>query len=173
MFLGALVAMLGLLAVCVNGQFPFRRSIRNTELNALKNDINAVYGTHDGTPRVNCGPCARFAVAFRERWNARFPDKVNIACVMSADGSECGHVALKFSDGSYFDGGNGILSEHELRLLYQGCSIDEMVEFNLQLLDRRVGGLNHEYYRECPKYSDQTTTMLIEKHLKLLANVLH
>src|SRR5262245_54418575 len=79
------------------------RPTRATVLNELRDEINSRYGTMaNGTPRINCGPCVRFALAFRERWNERFRDDVNLACVMSDDGEECGHVALKFADGSYF-----------------------------------------------------------------------
>ena len=39
-------------------------------LNALRNDINARYGYRDGAPRINLGPCGRFARDFRVRWNA-------------------------------------------------------------------------------------------------------
>jgi hypothetical protein len=48
--------------------------------------------------------------------------------------------------------------------------IEEMVQFQLSLLDQRVGGLNHEHYSWCPNYSDVLTAKLIEKHLALLAS---
>lgn len=41
-------------------------------LNALRNDINVRYGFRNGAPRINLGPCGRFARDFRERWNLRF-----------------------------------------------------------------------------------------------------
>ena len=113
---------------------------RPSVLNRLRDEINAHYGYYkDGTPRVNCGPCGRFARAFREQWNARFSEKVNIVCLMSPDGSICGHVVLKFPDGSYFDGGSGVMSEQKLLVLYPGSRLDEMVEFDLNLLDKRCG----------------------------------
>ena len=36
-------------------------------LNRLRDEINSNYGYKDGTPRVNCGPCIRFAIAFSIR----------------------------------------------------------------------------------------------------------
>src|SRR5205823_1220156 len=112
------------------------RPDRDTVLNGLRDELNANYGDMAGTPRINCGPCARFALAFRERWNARFRAKVHLVCVLSLDRGECGHVALKLPDGRYFDGGNGVLSEQGLRTLYAGHPIEEMVEFDRGLLAR-------------------------------------
>jgi hypothetical protein len=142
---------------------------RVTVLTGLRDDINSLYGYDtNGTPRINCGPCARFAILFRQRWNARFRDPVTIAFVMSDDGIECGHVALKFVDGSYFDGGNGVVSEQQLRKMFANRALEEMVEFDRDLLSRRVGGLDHERYPNCPHYSDAVTSRLIEKHLARL-----
>ena len=146
------------------------RPNRVTVLNALRDEINANYGDKAGTPRINCGPCARFAVAFRERWNARFREQINIVCVLSPDRKECGHVALKWADGTCFDGGNGVLSEQKLAALYPNHPIEEMVEFDRKLLDQRVGGIELEYYPECPSYSQELTVKLIEKHLARLAS---
>ena len=61
-------------------------------LDALRNDLNARYGYRDGAPRINLGPCGRFARDFRARWNARFRDPVTIAFIMSNDGATCHHV---------------------------------------------------------------------------------
>ena len=51
-------------------------------LNALRNEINENYGFERGWPRVNRGPCGRFAKIFHEEWNSRFNDKINIVFVM-------------------------------------------------------------------------------------------
>jgi hypothetical protein len=142
-------------------------------LNGLRDEINAHYGYRNdrhGGPCINWGPCGRFAKAFHEQWNARFRDKVNIAFVMAPDGL-CHHVVVKLPDGSYFDGGNGVMSEAKLLKLYSlDDRIEEMVAFDLNLLDQRVGGLNHDHYEWCPNYSDSLTTKLIEKHLALLTS---
>jgi len=56
-------------------------------LNRLRDEINAHYGYRGGVPRINLGPCGRFAKAFREQWNARYPEKIHIAFVMANGGS--------------------------------------------------------------------------------------
>ncbi|HLK56897.1 MAG TPA: hypothetical protein VKU00_10045, partial [Chthonomonadaceae bacterium] len=45
-------------------------------LNRLQDEINAAYGFRDGAPRINLGPCGRFARDFRERWKARFREEI-------------------------------------------------------------------------------------------------
>jgi hypothetical protein len=63
------------------------------------------------------------------------------------------------------------MSEGKLLALYgRDDRIEEMVEFDLGLLDRRVGGLHREHYSWCPNYSDSLTAKLIEKHLAVLAS---
>lgn len=67
-------------------------------LNALHNDMNARYGYRDGTPRINLGPCGRFARDFRAQWNACFRDPVTIAFIMSNEGTTCHHVLVKLAE---------------------------------------------------------------------------
>jgi hypothetical protein len=139
-------------------------------LNGLRDDINAHYGYRNGGPCINWGPCGRFAKAFRQQWNARFREKINIAFVMAPDGL-CHHVVLSFSDGSYLDGGKSVMSEEKLLTLYgHDDRIEEMVQYDESLLDQRVGGLNREHYSWCPNYSDTLAARLIEKHLAHLAS---
>lgn len=139
-------------------------------LNQLRDAINALYGDDSNrTPRINCGPCARFAVAFREQWNARFQEQVDIALVMTPDKSASGHVALRFADGSYFDGGNGVMSEQNLIALFPDKPIEQMEEFNFNRLRKLVGGLDRPFPL-CPNYSDELTRKLIENHLARLAS---
>ena len=138
-------------------------------LNALRNDINARYGYRDGAPRVNLGPCGRFARDFRARWNARFRDPVTIAFIMSNDGATCHHVLVKLPDGTYFDGGNGVVTESALMRLFSDSRIEEMKDFDLKLLDQRSYGLDRRY-PECPIYSDKFTQQAIEKRLAALLN---
>jgi hypothetical protein len=133
-------------------------------LNALRNDINARYGFRDGAPRINLGPCGRFARDFRARWNARFRDPVAIAFIMSNDGATCHHVLVKLPDGRFFDGGNGVVTDAALMRLFSDSRIEEMNDFDLKLLDRRSYGLDRTY-PECPNYSDEFTQQVIEKRL--------
>jgi hypothetical protein len=64
-----------------------RASYRSADLvealHALRKDIDARYGFRNGAPRINLGPCGRFARDFRERWNARFRDPVTTAFIMA------------------------------------------------------------------------------------------
>jgi hypothetical protein len=140
-------------------------------LNELRNEINLVYGFENGWPRVNRGPCGRFAKAFQEHWNARFKEKILIVFVMMPDPSDgvgCNHVLVKLPDGSYFDGGSGVVSGPTLlRQFGPRDRIEEMMEFDLELLDKRSYGLNRSYGL-CPNYSDETTARIIEKHLARL-----
>jgi len=136
-------------------------------LNRLRNEVNVAYGFRDGAPRVNLGPCGRFARDFRERWNARFADKVTIAFVMAADGSQCHHVLVRLPDGTYYDGGNGVVTARALMTLYQNSRVDEMTVFDPALLDKRSYGLKRSY-PECPNYSDALTARLIDSHLAML-----
>ncbi len=136
-------------------------------LNQLRDEINAHYGYREGVPRINLGPCGRFAKAFREQWNARFLQKVSIAFVMANDGSQCHHVVVRLPDGNYYDGGNGVMSERTLLGLFPQSRMEEMRDFDLKLLDQRSYGLGRNY-PVCPNYSDDITARLIENWLAQL-----
>jgi hypothetical protein len=142
-------------------------------LNRLRNEINLAYGFKDFFPRVDLGPCGRFAKAFRERWNARFSDKVEIAFLYEQEGLTkegdpiCPHILVKLPDGSYFDGGNGVVSGRALLKQFPSTRIEEMKKFDLALLEKNAGGLGRDYPR-CPDYSDDTTAKIIDQHLSLL-----
>ena len=136
-------------------------------LNGLRNEINSVYGFQDGWPRVNRGPCGRYARAFYEQWNAKFTQKVTIVFIMMPDGIDCSHVLVKLPDGSYFDGGGVIPGDTLLKEFLPGERIEEMKDFDLNLLDKRSYGLGRSYPL-CPNYSDQTTARIISKYLALL-----
>src|SRR6266545_4909833 len=139
--------------------------LANRVLNDLREDINGRYGFRAGAPRINLGPCGRFARDFRERWNARFREPVTIAFLMSTrDASNCYHVLVKLPDGRYYDGGNGVVTEQFLMTLYSEMRIEEMMEFNFALLDKRSYGLGRSY-PVCPNYSDKFTQRAIETRL--------
>jgi hypothetical protein len=147
---------------------PATRPVDRTDaLNRLRNEINAAYGYRDCAPRINLGPCGRFAKAFREQWNARFKDPINIVFVMAVDRDECFHVLVRLPDGNYFDGGNGVVTDRALLAEYTGGRLEEMTRFDPALLDKRSYGLNRTY-PVCPNYSDELTARLIETHLSLL-----
>jgi hypothetical protein len=131
-------------------------------LNRLRDEVNAAYGFRGGTPRINLGPCGRFARDFRERWNARFRDRpAHIIFVMADDGSQCHHVLVRLPDG------NGVTTVAALLALYPQSHIDDMTEFDPTLLDRRSYGLGRSY-PECPNYSDDLTRRLVDHYLGML-----
>jgi hypothetical protein len=137
-------------------------------LNHLRSEVNLTYGYRNFSPRINQGPCGRFAKEFREQWNSRFKEKINIAFVMSADGTDCYHVLVKLPNGEYFDGGNGVIPGPNMLQQYPaGTRIDEMIEYDLKRLDDMSHGLNRNY-EFCPNYSDETTAKLIRNHLSML-----
>ena len=163
-----LVMIIGGVAVA---SFSFRQTTDVATLNSLRDEVNASYGFKDGTPRINCGPCIRFAIAFRDRWNARFPAKVQFACLLMPP--LCGHVAIKLPNGDFFDGGHGVMSERKLTAMYSDCVLQEMPDLDMtmfgerdvQLLSVPIGGQNPDHYLECPNYSDDLTAKLIDKYL--------
>jgi hypothetical protein len=137
-------------------------------LNQLRNEINLAYGYRNLAPRINLGPCGRFAKAFREQWNARFSDPINIVFVMSPDRTECYHVLVKLPDGNYYDGGNGVIAGPTLLCQYRtGTRLDEMVDYDLKRLEKWSYGFNRKY-EQCPNYSDGATLRLISTHLDML-----
>lgn len=138
---------------------------REATLNRLHNDINRAYGFIDGVPRVNSGPCGRFARDFRDQWNALFDQKVNIVFAMTTDLKLCYHVLVKLPDGNYYDGGNGVFPGSVLYKQFpNGLKLLEMKTYDYQLLDKWSYSLTRSYKR-CPDYSDDTTRTIIARHL--------
>jgi hypothetical protein len=76
------------LSVACAGYYHLTRHSRGAILNGLRDDINAHYGHREGVPCINGGPCGRLAKAFRQQWNARFREKVNIAFVMTLSSAD-------------------------------------------------------------------------------------
>jgi hypothetical protein len=136
-------------------------------LNRLRDEINWTYGYVDGWPRIDRGPCGRFAKLFYEHWNERFERKATIVFVMTTN-DVCDHVLVKLPGGSYYDGGNGVISGATLlREFPDGDRIEEMRNFDLSLLDKRSYSLKRSYAL-CPNYSDEVTSKIIDKHLAIL-----
>ena len=140
-------------------------------LNQLSNEINTSYGFKDGVPRINMGPCGPFAKDFYEQWNARFKNKVDITFIMLKNSKPpiCAHILVKLPDGNYFDGGNGVVTDSALLSKFPNSTIEEMKEFDLKLLEKNAGGLNRKY-PNCPNYSNELTTKMIDKYLTILSN---
>ena len=98
----------------------------------------------------------------------RFERKASIAFIMTTKGI-CDHVLVRLPDVSYYDGGNGVISGPTLlREFRDGDRIEEMLNFDLSLLDKRSYSLKRSY-ELCPNYSDEVTANIIDKHLALLS----
>ena len=141
-----------------------RKDRRVAVLNRLRNAILSAYGCLEGWPRVNLGPCGRFAEDLREQWNARFNEKINIVFLMTLDGSECKHIVVRLPDGNLFDGGFGVVTDAAMQMILPDIRLDEMTDFDRKRLDQWSYGLDRAY-PNCPNYSDDVTWKLIANHL--------
>lgn len=136
-------------------------------LNHIRDEINFTYGYVDGWPRIDRGPCGRFANLFYREWNQRFRDKVCIAFIMTTNGI-CDHVLIKLPDDNYYDGGNGVISSPTLLREFRGGDrIEDMEVFDFSLLDKRSYSLKRSYPL-CTNYSDEATENIIEHQLARL-----
>ncbi len=133
-------------------------------LNRLRNVLLSTYGCLEGWPRINLGPCGRFARDFREQWNARFDEKIHIVFIMTLDGSTCKHIVVRLPDGNLFDGGFGVVTGAAMQMILPGIRLDEMTDFDLERLDKWSYGLDRSY-PNCPDYSDEVTRKIIADHL--------
>lgn len=137
-------------------------------LNELSHEINNLYGyvgiegDNFGEPSINSGPCRSFANAFYHSWNKRFEKKVSIIFIMVKNSEECWHVLIRLPNGLLFDGGYGVHNERKWAETYD---IEEMEDYDLDLLNKRSYGLEREYPRYCPNYSLSMVTSLIENYL--------
>jgi hypothetical protein len=152
---------------CARAPRPASPPDRDHVLNHLRDAVNEAYGFRGDTPRVNLGPCGRFARDFRERWNGRFRDPCRVIFVMADDGSQCHHVLVRLPGGRCYDGGNGVIAQDALLRVYPNSHVEDMSVFDPALLDRRSYGLGRSY-PECPNYADALTRRLIDSHLAML-----
>lgn len=142
--------------------------ILDTYLGELSDEINKLYGyvkiTGDnfGEPAINSGPCAPFANVFFKLWNLKFTEKVNIVFIMVKNSDECWHVLIRLPNGLLYDGGHGI---HDEDMYSDKFDIEDMIEYDIKLLEKRSHGLDREYPRYCPSFSINTVQDLIEKYL--------
>lgn len=140
-------------------------------LNELSNEVNRLYGfvkiagDNFDEPAINSGPCGPFAYAFFKLWNQKFIEKVTIVFIMVKNSDECWHTLIRLPDGSLFDGGYGVHSEEKYRNQFD---IEDMLTFDIDLLDKRSYGLNREYPRYCPNFSIKVIEDLIVRYLNLI-----
>ena len=134
----------------------------------MPHEINKLYGYVDipgdnfGEPAINSGPCAPFAKLFYECWNARFSKKVNIVFIMVKNSDECWHVLIRLPNGQLYDGGFGLHDDSKYKDQFD---IEDMLNFELKLLEQRAYGLDRDYPRYCPNFSSAKVKALIEKYL--------
>lgn len=132
-------------------------------LDDLKNDINALLGFHEDTPRINYGPCGIFAKLFFDAWNERFEKKAHIVFIMTSNRDECWHIAVRLPTGELYDGGIGVHFEDVYRDKYV---IDEMLQYDHDLLEKWSYGLERNYPRFCPNFDRSAVALLINQHVK-------
>jgi hypothetical protein len=137
-------------------------------LNELSNEINKLYGyvkiagDNFGEPSINSGPCGAFAHLFYQLWNQKFKEKVNIVFIMMKDSDECWHIAIRLPNGFLFDGGCGVYTEEKYSVKF---NVEDMLIYDLKILEKRSYGLNRNYPRYCPNFSAEVIKNLIAKYL--------
>ena len=137
-------------------------------LDALKDSINHLLGFHDDTPRINYGPCGVFAQLFLQAWNSRFSEKVHICFVMTVDRGECDHIVIRLPSGALYDGGIGIHSDKAYTAEFV---VDDMLQYDHDLLEKWSYGLDRTYPRFCPDFDKKVVGTLINTHLDRLAAI--
>lgn len=136
--------------------------VMETCLANLKNDINKLLGFHEGTPRINYGPCGVFAKLFFDAWNRRFKEKVHIVFVMMRSQEECWHIAIRLPTGELYDGGVGVHADEHYGNEY---IIEDMLSYDHEYLEKWSYGLERDYPRFCPNFNKEAINNLIQRHL--------
>lgn len=153
---------------CLSPQYNKMQDTTIYELNRLSNDMNDLYGyvnipgENFGEPAINSGPCAPFAKIFFDCWNKRFSEKVNIVFIMIKNSDECWHVLIRLPNRQLFDGGFGL---HDDSKYIDQFDIEDMLTFDINLLEQRSYGMDRAYPRYCPDFSVTAVKDIIEKHL--------
>jgi hypothetical protein len=141
------------------------------QLNKLSAEINKLYGyvtiagDNFGEPAINSGPCGPFANVFFKLWNQKFTEKVTIVFIMVKNSDECWHTLIRLPNGLLFDGGCGVHNEDKYKDKFD---IEDMVEYDRELLEKRSHGLNRKYPRYCPDFSIDIITNLIQNYLDII-----
>lgn len=131
-------------------------------LEKIKKEINEEYGFHDGIPRINYGPCGVFAKIFFEKWNELFDKKIHICFILTLEKDECDHIVVRLPSGELYDGGIGIHSDNEHLNKFL---IDEMIDYDEQLLEKWSYGLDRAYPRFCPDFKREKVEKIIHSNL--------
>lgn len=134
------------------------------DLNGLSREINQEFGIYGSIPLVNCGPCGRFAKIFRDCWQERFGQQLNFVFVMTFDKKDCLHILVRLPDGSYFDGGLGVMSRELLDAEFFDAPLVEQEKYDLLELDERAYGLIRPY-PDCPKFDAAKARQIVHRTL--------
>ena len=137
-------------------------------LNALKDGINQLLGFHNDIPKINYGPCGVFAQLFFQAWNDRFLEKVHICFIMMLDRNECDHIVIRLPSGALYDGGIGI---HLDEAYTSKFVVDDMLQYDHDLLEKWAYGLDRAYPRFCPDFDKEVVNALINIYLDRLAEI--
>jgi hypothetical protein len=134
-------------------------------LEKIEKEINEEYGFHDGIPRINYGPCGVFAKIFFEKWNELFDKKTHICFILTPTKDECDHVVVRLPSGELYDGGIGIHTDNEYLNKFL---IEEMIDYDEQLLEKWSYGLDRAYPRFCPNFNRGKVEEIIHSNLEKL-----
>lgn len=140
-------------------------------LNALSVEVNQLYGyvttpgDNFGEPAINSGPCGPFANTFLKLWNQKFNKKIHIVFIMVKNSDECWHVLVRLPNRLLYDGGHGIHSEEKYGDKFD---IVDMIEYDIELLEKYSYGLERTYPRYCPHFSKNAIETIIRKYLNLI-----
>jgi hypothetical protein len=137
------------------------------ELNGLSRALNQEFGTLGPVPLINCGPCGRFAKIFYDEWQARYGQRLKFVFILTYDRKDCVHVLLRLPDGSYFDGGLGVMSRELLDAEFFHPPIVEQAEYDLMELNERSYGLLRQY-PDCPKFDAAKARKLVRSVLSCM-----
>ena len=135
-------------------------------LDDLQHEINQWLGFYDNTPRINYGPCGVFAKLFFDAWNERFSEKVHIVFILMKSHEECWHIALRLPTGELYDGGVGVHHDNDYGENY--C-IEDMIQYDHDLLEKWSYGLDRTYPNYCPDFDKDKLQFLIHSQLNRIS----
>ena len=139
-------------------------------LQKIKDEINNEYGFHDEIPRINYGPCGVFAQIFFKKWNELFKEKVHICFILTQSKDECDHVLIRLPSGELYDGGIGVHSDKQYKTKFL---IEEMINYDEEILEKWSYGLDRTYPRFCPHFDREFVEKIVNSNLDYLSRLLN
>lgn len=145
-------------------KYYMQRNVK-AALEKIKKEINEEYGFHEDTPRINYGPCGVFAKIFFDKWNKLFDLKSHICFILTPTKDECDHIVVRLPSGELYDGGIGIHTDDEYLNKFL---IEEMIDYDEQLLEKWSYGLDRTYPRFCPTFNRDKVEKIVHSNLDAL-----